>query len=601
MPKSEKNLTIPPEVAATVDENHLRHLYVVCRFCFARLTLPKRGTTANPPTQEVCQRALKFYQVDFKAEVTNLRLPKVLCNACRTRLDKMSTGAMDVEKWNEEKRHYYDALLMDYDPVSTRQAAICSEADRCKVCSVASALVPNFVKKAQSNAPGPGRPSTATVKRPRRAGVKFAERVAARGYTDTLVAQRLEERFRESTESGHESPLPSGVSLDSHHYLGVSSFSYGGEETGVVLSRESARDLLRLGHLGLGMRSARELCKILRRDGVYFPEGGLKKALDEKWDVFGPLFRSEALPLQTDRHSEATSTPFVFCTDINASSSASHNVVAQPVIQWVNSPLEFLSLSPLHLLLGIVNKLYDKARPTETSGASNSLHARHCKALVKYNIRRSVYFDGAFEGNGCSRLLDEIAAGRIPFEQRARPFVEALKAFKVVKDKCLGLMRVPGWSQAIASFRTAWEATSLPYTLKVHVLCSHVEEYLERYETVPDAGLGLSSEQSGESLHARLQRVWNLRFKANPNNEVFRERLVDCVVSYNWNLQWDEASRVSTEGSESKSSSEKASNNSSSGGSSSSRLPPVVDWNSASSNEDSSDVDSYESSSNTLD
>ncbi|KAF4699258.1 hypothetical protein FOZ62_016123, partial [Perkinsus olseni] len=106
--------------------------------------------------------------------------------------------------------------------------------------------------------------------------------------------------------------------LDSHHYLGVSSFSYGGEETGVVLSRESARDLLRLGHLGLGMRSARELCKILRRDGVYFPEGGLKKALDEKWDVFGPLFRSEALPLQTDRHSEATSTPFVFCTDINA-------------------------------------------------------------------------------------------------------------------------------------------------------------------------------------------------------------------------------------------------------------------------------------------
>ncbi|KAF4702175.1 hypothetical protein FOZ63_014459, partial [Perkinsus olseni] len=205
-------------------------------------------------------------------------------------------------------------------------------------------------------------------------------------------------------------------------------------------------------------------------------------------------------------------------------------------------------------------------------------------ALVKYNIRRSVYFDGAFEGNGCSRLLDEIAAGRIPFEQRARPFVEALKAFK-----------------AIASFRTAWEATSLPYTLKVHVLCSHVEEYLERYETVPDAGLGLSSEQSGESLHARLQRVWNLRFKANPDNEVFRERLVDCVVSYNWNLQWDEASRVSTEGSESKSSSEKASNNSSSGGSSSSRLPPVVDWNSASSNEDSSDVDSYESSSNTLD
>ncbi|EER07242.1 hypothetical protein Pmar_PMAR020401 [Perkinsus marinus ATCC 50983] len=758
MSNSKKNLTIPAEVAATADGDHLRRLDAVCRFCFTRLVLPKRGTVANAPTQEVCERALKFYQVDFHAEIANLRLPKVLCNACRTRLAKMKSGEINVDEWNAQKRHYYDALFVNHDPVSTRQTAVCSEADRCRVCLIATERVPNFVKKAQSNAPKPGRPSkrspirglcsrcgdpldehddrrcASSAKRPRRAGEKFAERVCARGHTDKLVAQRLEERFKESSASGSETPMPSGASLDSHHYLGVSSFSYEGEDDAVELSRESARDLLRLGQLGLGMRSARELCKILRRSGVYFPEGGLKRALEEKWEVFGPLFRSEVLPLQVDRRSEPTSTPFAFCTDINALlnivtadeanritrlklqfdggqqflklsvnivtmkegslyvpcpnsvlknfvvgmgqasetrqnleqvfgyssvkalfdldipkqvacdlkvsammvgiqmasckypcpfclyrkgdsegsapartwqqhikdlESEAHSVVARPVVQWVNSPLEFISLSPLHLLLGIVNKLYDKARPAETSGAPHSLYPRHCRALVKYNIRRSVYFDGAFEGNGCSRFLDEVAVDHIPFEQRATPFVMALKAFKVVKDKCLGLVRKEGWREAISSFQSAWQATDMPYTLKVHVLCNHVEEYFKYFEPVPDAGLGLSSEQSGESLHARLQRVWNLRFKVNPENEAFSERLVDCMVSYNWNLQWDGATRALTEKKDSSSCHETASSSSPSRGSRSSQI--TVEWDSASSVEDSDDADSQESSSVSLD
>ncbi|KAF4652375.1 hypothetical protein FOL47_011130, partial [Perkinsus chesapeaki] len=63
-------------------------------------------------------------------------------------------------------------------------------------------------------------------------------------------------------------------------------------------NQESARDLLRLGHLGLGRVAASELCQILRREGISFPDGGLRQAVDEKWDVFGPLFACETLDLQ---------------------------------------------------------------------------------------------------------------------------------------------------------------------------------------------------------------------------------------------------------------------------------------------------------------
>ncbi|KAF4683867.1 hypothetical protein FOZ60_008529 [Perkinsus olseni] len=207
--------------------------------------------------------------------------------------------------------------------------------------------------------------------------------------------------------------------------------------------------------------------------------------------------------------------------------------------------MEILSLSPLHLLLGITNKLYDAARPSDNgyTQGNRTLDSRHRESLVARGIRRSSYFDGALEGNGCSRLLDAVYDDEIPFAASAEVYVTALKALKVVKDMCFGLTRQAGWRDSIVAFRSAWSNTGLRWTPKVHILCDHVVEYLENYEADDDVGLGLSSEQSGESLHARVQRVWNQLFKVNADNELFSQRLIDCMVTYNWNLQWDEAQR----------------------------------------------------------
>ncbi|KAF4652000.1 hypothetical protein FOL47_011307, partial [Perkinsus chesapeaki] len=428
-----------------------------------------------------------------------------------------------------------------------------------------------------------------------------------------------------------------------------------------TISREAVRDILRVGHLGLGKSSAIELGKVLRRKGIRFPEGGLKRVMEEKWDIFGPIFACENLLLEQERNSEPCSTPFGLCTDINRllnivtegqadriarlkfqfdggqqflklsvnivsmegncnyvpspnsvkknflvgmgqaelfacgiskqvacdlkvsammvgiQSAASkfpcpfclfvngtkcdgkpatgrnwalhaedleehrHNVVGKPVLCWDKSPMEVLSLSPLHLLLGLTNKVYSLARPSEQSP---SIYQRHCTALKSNAIRRSAYFNGGLEGNACSRSLDSVSEGKIPFEAKPKSLVEVMKTVKLVKDTCLGIELRDDWKSAIEKFRTSWTTAGLRWSLKAHILSDHTIEYLADYERLPGAGLGLSSEQSGEALHSRVQRLWDLRFKVARDNSTFGSRLVDCMVTYNWNIDWDAAGRV---------------------------------------------------------
>ncbi|KAF4720854.1 hypothetical protein FOZ63_018852 [Perkinsus olseni] len=100
--------------------------------------------------------------------------------------------------------------------------------------------------------------------------------------------------------------------------------------------------------------------------------------------------------------------------------------------------MEVLALAPLHLLLGVTNKVYKEVCPGD---ATDSFGEKQEDALMKHGIRRSAYFQGDLEGNECSKFLDAVADGKIPFRRKRdiRLRVEALKAFKVVKDRCFGL------------------------------------------------------------------------------------------------------------------------------------------------------------------
>ena len=94
-------------------------------------------------------------------------------------------------------------------------------------------------------------------------------------------------------------------------------------------------------------------------------------------------------------------------------------------------------------------------------------------------------------------------------------------------------------ADSIINFREAWHNTGLSWSLKSHILSDHYEEYFNQYENIPNAGAAISSEQSGEMLHSRLQRVWDLRFKTRSENPLYPQRIVDCMVTYNYNLEWN--------------------------------------------------------------
>ena len=69
-------------------------------------------------------------------------------------------------------------------------------------------------------------------------------------------------------------------------------------------------------------------------------------------------------------------------------SKKSHDVVNEPIIIWTESVLEKIALAPLHTLLGLVNKLYGTARPSDCSSrrGERKLYKLHCAALHKFNI-----------------------------------------------------------------------------------------------------------------------------------------------------------------------------------------------------------------------
>ena len=162
----------------------------------------------------ISKRAQEYYQINFTSEIADLCKPKVLCSICRARLSKLETGKLTIEK-REKDRPNVEFLPRVVDNICiTRSTLGCNSENRCQICQINASSLSNFMVKYKNQAPRTGRPF---------------------GY--------------EGRESVHGS-----------------------------LSVEAVRDIQRLGYLGLGKHSYRELGRILRREGITFPTGGIKGA-----------------------------------------------------------------------------------------------------------------------------------------------------------------------------------------------------------------------------------------------------------------------------------------------------------------------------------
>ena len=117
------------------------------------------------------------------------------------------------------------------------------------------------------------------------------------------------------------------------------------------------------------------------------------------------------------------------------------------------------------------------------------------------------------EGNECSKVLNNLQslADIIPAEFVA--FYDCLKSLCDIVDGCFGCHSLdPCYSDLIQKFQSDFtnlqNAFCVSETVKVHIICEHVKEYLDM-EGKP---LGKLSEQELENSHSAFTKVWS-RYK----------------------------------------------------------------------------------------
>ena len=150
----------------------------------------------------------------------------------------------------------------------------------------------------------------------------------------------------------------------------------------------------------------------------------------------------------------------------------------------------------LHLLLGVVNKIFDKLQALYKK--ADLSWAKECGVsnVVTYGQR-------GFDGNGCNMLLKNVDRLRNPsYNIGCVPFADCLSKFRGVVDSCFGTKLKENYVPMIAEFRSSFLSLDINVTLKIHAVFWHIEYFCN----VKKKALGYYSEQAMESAHDFFQK-----------------------------------------------------------------------------------------------
>ena len=209
-----------------------------------------------------------------------------------------------------------------------------------------------------------------------------------------------------------------------------------------------------------------------------------------------------------------------------------------PLIDMPDSTviLDILPPMELHLLLGIVNRLFNeldlllKAIPGSKVCANDWSQA--C-GLVRPKLH-----GGEFPGNSCKTLLnsidklEDILPKDVKETVKVQRLVKALKDFKEVKDSCFGKEVDSAYKVVIREFEKSYRNLDISVTPKVHAVIDHLEDFFERQ---PDeTGLGHHSEQASEAVHSDFTKLWTgAGYKRETIHPDYSKNILKCVIVYN--------------------------------------------------------------------
>ena len=237
------------------------------------------------------------------------------------------------------------------------------------------------------------------------------------------------------------------------------------------------------------------------------------------------------------------------------------------MVKWLklNSMSRFLSLGGIRkkhgkLAESVVNPpLFDEADDIavidkcpvpelhEQQGYTNHLFFKGLVPLVgreralnwplKLKVIPKSYHGDVFEGNACRKMLQNADAINDPdvlgdvSPLAVQPIIMAFKGMdKIVKDCFSTRIVSKTLSEDIKELNRLFEGTELNETLKIHVVLHHLEHCLDHVDG--NRGLGMVSEQAGESIHRVFLTYWN-RYKINlVSDPSYPERLKRAVVEF---------------------------------------------------------------------
>lgn len=190
--------------------------------------------------------------------------------------------------------------------------------------------------------------------------------------------------------------------------------------------------------------------------------------------------------------------------------------------------LNYIPLSELHLLIGIVNKLYRELLLVFPNATQWS---------AKLYLVKEQYFQ-AFEGNECHTLLKNVDvlwsciqenADGDPSQHPAAVFMAAFQTFGKVVHSCFGMELQEGWQVHVQQFCEAYMELGISLTPKFHI----VRDHLIPFCTLKNCGLSRYSEQAFESVHADFAKFAERHHVKDKNNKLHIMRLKQSVLEYN--------------------------------------------------------------------
>ena len=183
----------------------------------------------------------------------------------------------------------------------------------------------------------------------------------------------------------------------------------------------------------------------------------------------------------------------------SAYASKVNNQINEPLVSGEDHTviLDKLAIPELHEMEGIVNHINEKLEKFYSQGMD--------QFYKHINVHKTDQHASKFAGNSSKKIIDNADKLSLYLEPGLTPFVELL--FSKVVNATFSSVLDPDYEQIIKNFNKSYMILhcdfNLSITTKVHIIMCHLSAFVKEWKI----GLGLLSEQTGESLHHDFKRA----------------------------------------------------------------------------------------------